>query len=230
MAAFVRWYLEKLKTRPLLANACTGSTLNGVGDIIAQRTQYMMTHQDAKDTGVIVEGSIMHVDGEPWHRVCHVDLRRTLLMMSFSCFVGTPMALQIYKVGDYFFKTKSIVNAIKQGFFTTMTFGLTTPVFFAYCTVAGNLVLRRHETSSFTAYDHLRSAVTKVERDFLSTLRYMLAFWSVHWIPLFYLLPKHVRLLYSSCVTIGWSSIMSWIQHRKVVEEIIEIPETVSAI
>lgn len=54
----------------------------------------------------------------------------------------------------------------------------------------------------------------RVYNDFPDVLRFGIVFWGVNWLPMFYYIPPHFRLLYSSCLQVVWSGIMSYMLHR----------------
>lgn len=50
--------------------------------------------------------------------------------------------------------------------------------------------------------------------DFPDLLRYGIVFWGANWLPMFYYIPPHFRLLYSAVLQTVWSGIMSYVMHR----------------
>lgn len=56
--------------------------------------------------------------------------------------------------------------------------------------------------------------VKRLTNDFPDVLKYGLFFWGVNWLPMFYYIPPHFRLLYSACLQVAWSGIMSYMLHR----------------
>eukprot|EP00796_Vickermania_ingenoplastis_P004162 gene4162-3003_t len=51
--------------------------------------------------------------------------------------------------------------------------------------------------------------IKRLCNDFPDVLRYGIFFWGVNWLPMFYYIPPHFRLLYSACLQVAWSGIMS---------------------
>lgn len=54
----------------------------------------------------------------------------------------------------------------------------------------------------------------KLFYDFPDLLRYGIVFWGANWLPMFYYIPPHFRLLYSAVLQTVWSGIMSYVMHR----------------
>ena len=46
-------------------------------------------------------------------------------------------------------------------------------------------------------------------------MQYSIAFWSIQWIPMFYVIPLHFRLVYASSLQIVWSGVASYVLHRE---------------
>jgi len=141
-----------------------------------------------------------------------IDIRRAAIQWSFSTFVGTPFFVNVYHRLDKLMPTKSITNAIKKGFATWFVANLTAPFFFTYATTASNLVLYN---KTLSLQEHWSAAKNKVMNEMPRTAVLSLMFWSPNWIPLFYLMPQHLRILYASCINVVWQAIMSSIQHNK---------------
>lgn len=55
----------------------------------------------------------------------------------------------------------------------------------------------------------------KLYNDFPDIVKYGFAFWSLNWLPMFYYIPGHMRIAYTSGVQVVWSGIMSYLLHRK---------------
>ena len=74
------------------------------------------------------------------------------------------------------------------------------------------------DNTDFNVHEYYTCVSTDVERkliyDFPDIMKYGLLFWSVNWLPMFYYIPGHFRLAYSSVVQVAWSGIMSHLLHR----------------
>ncbi|KPA76833.1 hypothetical protein ABB37_07636 [Leptomonas pyrrhocoris] len=72
--------------------------------------------------------------------------------------------------------------------------------------------------TDFNFHEYYTCVSTDVERkllyDFPDIMKYGLMFWSVNWLPMFYYIPCHFRLAYSSMVQVAWSGVMSHLLHR----------------
>ncbi|KPI82883.1 hypothetical protein ABL78_8105 [Leptomonas seymouri] len=74
------------------------------------------------------------------------------------------------------------------------------------------------DNTDFNFHEYYSCVSADVERklvyDFPDIMKYGLMFWSVNWLPMFYYIPGHFRLAYSSAVQVAWSGIMSHLLHR----------------
>lgn len=77
---------------------------------------------------------------------------------------------------------------------------------------------RMVDNPAFNLHEYVTCVSTDVKRklmyDFPDIMKYGLVFWSLNWLPMFYYIPGHFRLAYSSCVQLVWSGIMSHMLHR----------------
>lgn len=221
MARVLIWYTEQLKRHPFLANGLTSGVISGTADICAQVYRYRYVEHakhEALVAAAAAEGkTVVPVmksrANEPISESLRaVNLNRSAILTSYSLLIGVPFWLNVYKVADWLWggRKLTIPLAMAKGF-TTWWFGfLSTPLFFTYNTTM-EAILLDGDTNIVAA---LSESVAKMRRELLTVCTYGLGFWSVHWIPMFYLLPPHYRLLYASNVTLVWSSIMSYILHK----------------
>ncbi|GET91767.1 hypothetical protein, conserved [Leishmania tarentolae] len=79
-----------------------------------------------------------------------------------------------------------------------------------YYRIVDNHDFNSHEYFTCVSLDVRR----KLIYDFPDIMKYALVFWSINWLPMFYYIPGHFRLAYSSGVQVVWSGIMSYILHR----------------
>lgn len=74
------------------------------------------------------------------------------------------------------------------------------------------------DNADFNFHEYYTCVSTDVERklihDFPDIMKYGFMFWSLNWLPMFYYIPGHFRLAYSSMVQVAWSGIMSHLLHR----------------
>ncbi|KAG5469288.1 hypothetical protein LSCM1_02503 [Leishmania martiniquensis] len=74
------------------------------------------------------------------------------------------------------------------------------------------------DNHDFNVHEYLTCVSLDVKRklvyDFPDIMKYALVFWSLNWLPMFYYIPGHFRLAYSSGLQVIWSGIMSHILHR----------------
>lgn len=54
----------------------------------------------------------------------------------------------------------------------------------------------------------------RIRHDFPDVLRCGIVFWGINWLPMFYYIPPHFRLLYSAMLQTVWSGVMSYMMHR----------------
>ena len=208
----ISWYNARLKSHPLITNMFTSATIAGCGDVCAQTVfrRYLYNESDVPRKPA-TETHPLVFDLE---RTGMLDLRRSLIFMSFSFLLGTPLWSTMYGQLDKRIPGRSLTVAFKKGM-GTWGFGfLTSPIFISYITSVETIVFEQKTVAEAMTKvgDKL---VAKISSDLPLLQGYGLMYWSIHWIPLFYLLPPHVRLLYSSFCQVGWSTISSWIVHRK---------------
>ncbi|KAG5493451.1 hypothetical protein JIQ42_01818 [Leishmania sp. Namibia] len=74
------------------------------------------------------------------------------------------------------------------------------------------------DNHDFNVHEYFTCVSIDVKRkllyDFPDIMKYALAFWSLNWLPMFYYIPGHLRLAYSSGLQVVWSGIMSHVLHR----------------
>lgn len=74
------------------------------------------------------------------------------------------------------------------------------------------------DNHDFNLHEYVMCVSMDVKRklmyDFPDIMKYALSFWSLNWLPMFYYIPGHFRLAYSSGVQVVWSGIMSHMLHR----------------
>ena len=206
------WYNARLKSHPLITNMCTSATIAGCGDVCAQ-TLFRRVLYEPNDVPrkPATETHPLVFDLE---RTGMLDLRRSLVFMSFSFLLGTPMWSTMYGQLDKRIPGRSLTVAFKKGM-GTWAFGfLTSPIFITYISTVETCVFE-HKSLTEAANKVSQKLAAKVSADLPLLQGYGLMYWSIHWIPLFYLLPAHVRLVYSSFCQVGWSTISSWIIHRR---------------
>eukprot|EP00758_Cryptobia_borreli_P019493 Tbor_TRINITY_DN8560_c0_g1::TRINITY_DN8560_c0_g1_i1::g.18090::m.18090/K13348/MPV17; protein Mpv17 len=213
--AFFAWYNLKLKTHALITNMCTSATIAGCGDLSAQTILRNYTIGDpAACPRITTQAERDHPLVFERETTGKVDLRRTMIIMMFSFLVGTPMWSFMYGRLDKVFPKRSIAVALKKGV-CTWGFGfITSTLLIVYIKAMTSLILENQTTTK--AIQIIKAEVgAKMMSDMPLLQGYGLMYWSLHWIPLFYLLPHHIRLVYASLCQVGWSTIASWIVNEK---------------
>lgn len=205
----LRRYEQWLKDKPNVANMCSAALVTGIGDCGAQyieRTygdQFLPQKIKKKEPSTADRGALRY-------RTETYNWRRTCIYASFI-FVSTPVWLRVYALGDRLIGGKtSIMHAFTQGLFTWGLGAVFNPLFTGYvCTMSAVWMhgIRSREELVEVFKERMRT-------NYVTHISSAFAFWMWHWIPLFYLLPPHFRLLYSSFVQIGWNAVASFIQHR----------------
>jgi hypothetical protein len=223
-ARWMDWYLGNLVKKPFLTNSITSGTIAIFGDGLCQAYQKRQDELESRRrdgvSGLSSSSSLNQTESGTMRRpgpfeFGYVDVRRSFIMWSFAVFIGTPFWVLVYRNIDKWFPRKTKIEAVKKGLTTWSIASSTAPFFFTYATIMSNLLLHEERRATFTAWDHLAFAANKVRTELPKTVCMSLCFWCPHWIPLFYLLPPHFRVLYASCVNIGWQALLSFIQHRK---------------
>lgn len=215
-------YQQSLLQRPYLTNAATGSTIAIFGDVMAQTKfkdwsgEARQTRSGLSSSSALVITSSSTNGGTPRDPAV-IDLRRSLIFASFTMCFGTPFWLRVYKVLDRMVPHVTPVTAIKKGMISWVVANSTTPLFIAYVTTMDRLFIKKHHGASNG--DGVVAVWAKIRRDLPVMMSYSICFWSIQWIPMFYLLPPHFRLVYVSFLQIVWSGITSYLLHRSHPEE-----------
>lgn len=212
-----KWFDGRLKSHPYTTNMISSCTIAGFGDTCAQTVFRRFTH--TPDTVPRKKDMDERAQSSRWvfeyERTGAHDLRRTVLFMSYFLTVGAPLWLTLYRGIEHAIPKKSLTTAFQKGVLTWLAGFITSPVMITYLKTMDTVVVQGKSPSEAGAV--IKKELKKKMIDDLPLLQgYGLAYWSIHWIPLFYLLPAHVRLLYSSFVQIGWSTISSMVLHRNV--------------
>lgn len=148
-----------------------------------------------------------------YHSECY-DVRRSVILSIMGC-AFAPFMVRMTKFTDRFFPTKSYLNAAKQGFCIWALVAAVNPFLITYITVANNAWIHGiHDRQQLQD-----RVVERLQRNYIFHNAVGLCFWSTFaWLPMFYYLPvyqlSHFRVLYSSCLSLIWSSVASYIQHR----------------
>lgn len=195
VVAFARsmfsWYSYQLKARPLLANCFSSCLIAGVGDQLAQH------------------GRNWYNEKKGLAKRQEVSWRRTAVLSSFSLMIGTPFMLQVFRAAERLLRPGGIFAACKKGFFVWwLGFG-TSPFFISYLTALEICWIDGTPDSSLIK----RAIRRKLGHDLPIIAKYSMAYWSIHWIPQFYYLPLHYRMLYGSFAQVIWSAVSSYILH-----------------
>lgn len=218
-------YQWNLKHRPYRTNACTASTISMFGDALAQSVFKRLSHpptdnnnQDNKSstaTSLSSSSSWWCVELPNKHHDV-IDLRRSIIFGSFSALFGTPFWLLMYKFVDRGIPAVTIRTAIQKGMITWIMANSTNPIFIAYITTADHCFVKGGKFSDLwgSGGNHKNKIWNKIATDLPVIMSYSICFWSIQWIPMFYLLPPHFRIVYSSSLQIVWSALVSHLLHR----------------
>lgn len=211
-----RVFDARLKSHPYTTNMMSSCVVAGFGDTCAQTIFRHITH--TPDTMPRKQDMDANSQQSRWvleHKATGAhDLRRTVVFMSYFLTIGAPLWLSLYRGIEHAIPKKSLVTAFQKGVLTWLAGFITSPVMITYMKMMDTVVVQGKSKEEAIAV--IKKELKKKMVDDLPLLQgYGLCYWSIHWIPLFYLLPAHVRLLYSSVVQIGWSTISSMILHRE---------------
>lgn len=144
------------------------------------------------------------------YRSHEYNWKRTAILVSIVV-AATPVWLRVYKFGDKLFAGhKSPLHACRQGLFTWAFAAAMNPFFVTYITASQGYFIHglRDPKELFGCVKE------RLERNYLLHVTAALGFWGVNWVPLFYLVPAHFRLLYAACLQIVWNGVVSYVQHR----------------
>ena len=154
------------------------------------------------------------MEKKPWYQVAHIDLRRTMIFSSWQIGFIVPFWLRMYLLHDRLFPQVTVANAVKRGLASWFTAWTTYPLFFTYTTIAGNLTFHENKRRTYTVQQHWGEAKERIVKEVPELMLMNIMFWAPHWIPQFYLIPGFTRLLYGGLISLGWQSILSWVQNR----------------
>jgi len=184
------WYGGMLRSHPYPTNALTSASIVFSGDAVAQ----FYDMRSKVDRGA----------AKPY------DPTRGLILGAFQIVIATPFWLRVYRKLDGIFPpTPTILSAIQKGAMTWLVATSTMPFFIGYVATAHSVLEGRGVNSS----EILEVVRTKIKNDMMRILPASLTFWPLHWIPMFYLLPREYRFVYVSCQQLIWSAIVSYIVH-----------------
>jgi len=238
MTTFLRMIWERYEQclihRPYLTNAMTSSTIAIFGDCMAQTKfkdlsgvpRHTADDIPSRSRYFFVRRAPRRDRGEVQDTI--VDLRRSMIFAGFTVCFGTPFWLRVYKFLDRVVPRATPWTAIKKGIVSWTIANSTTPIFIAYVTSMDRWFIQRMppwqrtsggDGSSSGDHGTLHAVFAKIRKDLPVMMSYSICFWSIQWIPMFYLLPSHVRLVYVSFLQIVWSGITSYLLHRSEPED-----------
>ncbi|CUG90492.1 peroxisomal protein, putative [Bodo saltans] len=236
-------YQWSLLNRPYITNAMTSSTIALFGDTMAQTVfrdvsgQPRVTRAYLEERHIPTDSKLQFFSSDDASATV-LDLRRSFIFASFTVVIGTPLWLRLYKSLDKFIPAVTIASSIQKGMMSWIFANSTMPFFIAYLTVLDQFIVHRKRPSWMTLtpppaaissestaglshnMNHQSSAgvvgvvLAKVIKDMPVMMSYSICFWSIQWIPMFYLMPPHFRLVYGSMLQIVWSGITSYLLHR----------------
>eukprot|EP00759_Apiculatamorpha_spiralis_P057204 PhF_6_TR8496/c0_g1_i1/m.13292/K13348/MPV17; protein Mpv17 len=179
------------KAQPLIANLLSSCTIGFVGDLACQRYEYQLK----RGGGLFSQ---------------YYDYRRSVIMGSIGL-VFVPFALKMYKFTDSLYPTKSIPNAFKQGFTNFVIIVACNPIVLAGVHVSSSMWI--HNVRYHTMGEMATSVYDRVSNIYGVHTLASLCYWCVHWVPMLYYTPHHLRILYGAMASVGWSVINSYVQN-----------------
>jgi hypothetical protein len=225
-------YQWSLMHRPYFTNAMTSSSIAMFGDTMAQTVfrdwsgQPRVTRAYLEEKHIPTDSNLQFFSS-PDSTATVLDLRRSFIFASFTVVFGTPLWLRLYKSLDKFIPAVTITSSIQKGMMSWIFANSTMPFFIAYLTVLDQFVIHKkrpwvnapdvceiEETSKQASGGVVGVVLAKVAKDMPVMMSYSICFWSIQWIPMFYLMPPHFRLVYGSMLQIVWSGITSYLLHR----------------
>mmetsp|Transcript_7011 Transcript_7011/g.10623 ORF Transcript_7011/g.10623 Transcript_7011/m.10623 type:complete len:212 (+) Transcript_7011:30-665(+) len=187
--AFFKAYVEAFKKYPIRMNMLNGGMIMCMGDNIAQ-----------------------HFEQRGQATTKSHDFQRTGIMMSYNMFISCPFWLTFYGILDSRWPVDTLLACVKKSFMCQLVGSFTCILFVSYST------LMRHAFSiaageERTAYQVAADVGLKVKEKLPTMLGVGILFWIPNNTTIFYFIPRHLRLLYGNCLSIMWSSFLSWVQH-----------------
>lgn len=198
------WYNRMLKERPFWANMWSSMVISFCGDIAAQHVR--RTPRDAQQSNF--GSSALQLESPFSDRL--IDLRRSFLFSSFSV-IWTPFFLTVLpRLDKIVLPPMTPFKAVKKGFLLWCAQSGVAPFFITYVALAERYFISdRPSTESALSTAHQRIA-----SDLVPLATYSLLLYGTQWIPLFYLTPPHLRLVYTSVTQLCGGTIASYILHR----------------
>jgi hypothetical protein len=212
MAALLSKYTWLLKNKPYVTNATSSFIIANTGDVVSQ-TLYRRWMNVPIPVDVLASESpfVVRSHDDLWA----VDFRRSVIFASFGVLFGTPFWLLAYRRIEAMIPRVTIATAIQKGMMTWVIANATTPLFISYLSAMDSILIHGKRSSS-ELLEHLGNELPKkLTRDIPTLMQYSIAFWSIQWIPMFYVIPLHFRLVYASSLQIVWSGVASYVLHRE---------------
>ncbi|RNF24683.1 uncharacterized protein Tco025E_02442 [Trypanosoma conorhini] len=234
-----------LREAPWMSNVCIGTTIGFTADVLTQivvrkpssprdRAQAQGSSRLVVRCPTFIHRLVARARVEKDTPVPLIDLRRSFIFCSFTVVFNTFFFLSLYRRLDALYPPASVTRsqAVVKGFLSWVAANATTPLYFSYvatlshyfiyhtgrhrlCASEGDYFGRSVEFPVFR--EGVRRQIHRqLSEDWPDTIKYGLIFWGANWLPMFYYIPPHFRYVYSSCLQVAWSAIMSHVMHRQV--------------
>ena len=226
-ARWLAWYQRNLKERPFRTNVMSGATVMLLGDSTAQhielrekRRRYRRSSR-SEDDAACTAGA----NGKQETEFPGYDPARAAVMVSWSAVGDVPINLALFAVINRAMKpfgipaaAASFPQSLVKGFcFFVPGVIIRMPCFISYVTSCEHMVQNAKEGRPLTHnWEEMGGTIRQKMHDNLLTIFDRGA---KLWIPVntlcFWAVPVLYRPLTLSCVTVGWMTYLSLMQHRE---------------
>lgn len=226
-ARWLAWYQRNLKERPFRTNIASGATVMLLGDTCAQHIEKRRRYRRSRsedDAAACTAGA----NGKQETEFPSYDPARAAVMVSWSAVGDVPINLALFAVINRAMKpfgipaAASFPQSLVKGFcFFVPGVIIRMPCFISYVTSCEYMVRNAKEGRSLTHnWEEMGGTIRQKMHDNLLTIFDRGA---KLWIPVntlcFWAVPVLYRPLTLSCVTVGWMTYLSLMQHREEDDE-----------
>ena len=208
-------YLEALQKYPIRTNTATAFCINFLGDVLAQNIEHHTAPTTVTDNKTAIATS-------PKSNTMAWDARRTWTVASFGMVSAGPSFYWFRWLDRTFpLKTKNREALWTLAKKLTVHLGLYAPAInasFYGCVILKNRLLQEHDSLRKEGQrwpTFWQEWYTKLERDLLDTQKNSVKIWGTAQSFNFWVLPTHLRVLFSNVVMVGWMTYLSVVGHQK---------------
>jgi len=206
-------YRNLLRSKPLRASCITAMIVMCLGDAGAQLIEWRLWHwypRNAADTSAPEGGGGAFGVLRRAQTGYGPDLRRTVLMASYSASVFTPIYFGLYTLMERMCSTGPTLSVVRHSLFVLAAGAPGDALLLVVAPYAEQLVL----STPATREEANALAAAKLRDDVPRLMRATLCFWGSFNVLNFWLMPPGVHLLSSSIASVCWNTYLSYIAHE----------------